>query len=76
MSHAPAECEHIRQAIEAAEVDQPLTASEILDLLEEQDAEFESAHEVATVLGRLAESGVVEVETGRPYRYRFEKASS
>jgi len=53
-----------------SEADEPLTAREILSLLEEHE-EFESAHRVATVLGRWAEEGDVEVLQGSPYRYQL-----
>ncbi|GAB6863316.1 hypothetical protein ACFR97_11335 [Haloplanus litoreus] len=53
-----------------SEADEPLTAREILSSLEEHE-EFESAHRVATVLGRWAEDGDVEVLQGSPYRYRL-----
>jgi predicted Zn-ribbon and HTH transcriptional regulator len=53
-----------------SEADEPLTAREILSLLEEHE-EFESAHRVATVLGRWAEDGDVEVLQESPYRYRL-----
>ncbi len=66
------EFERIRSVLSDAEPDQPLTAREILDLLEEhgQGGEFDSPHRVATVLGRRAEAGDVEVIRGQPYRYR------
>ena len=54
-----------------AEADEPLTAREILALVEECE-EIDSSHRVATVLGRWAERGEVEVIAGRPYRYRLE----
>ena len=60
--------------LEAADTDEPLTAREILTLLEEHDEEFDSAHRVATVLGRHAEHGEVEVIRDQPYRYRFPDA--
>jgi len=60
------EYEEMRRILEAAE--HPLTAREILDQLE--DDEIDSAHRVATVLGRRAEDGDVEVIRDRPYRYR------
>ena len=53
-----------------SEADEPLTAREILSLLEEHE-EFESAHRVATILGRWAETGEVEVLQGSPYRYQL-----
>jgi predicted Zn-ribbon and HTH transcriptional regulator len=57
-----------------AEAEEPLTAREILALVEECDEcdEIDSPHRVATVLGRRAERGEVEVIAGQPYRYRLE----
>ena len=52
------------------DVNEPLTAREILDLLDDEEA-FDSAHRVATVLGRWAETGDVEVIRDQPYRYRL-----
>jgi len=49
-----------------------LTASEILTLLEADDT-IDSAHRVATVLGRQAQRGEVDVIAGRPYRYALER---
>jgi hypothetical protein len=66
------EFERIRSVVAEADADQPLTAREILDLLEEHGEEFESAHRVATVLGRRAEAGEVEVIRDHPYRYRLD----
>ena len=65
------ELERIRSVLEEAEYDGPMTAREILDVLEEHGEEFDSAHQVATVLGRHARDGDVEVIRGQPYRYRF-----
>lgn len=65
------EFERIRSVLEDADAEGPLTAREIVDLLEEHDEDFESAHRVATVLGRRAQTGEVEVIQGQPYRYRF-----
>ncbi|WP_255195424.1 hypothetical protein [Halorarius litoreus] len=64
------EFERIRSVLSEAETEEPLTAREILDLLEEHGEEFESAHRVATVLGRRAQQGEVEVIQDQPYRYR------
>ena len=58
-----------------SEADEPLTAREILSLLDEHD-EFESAHRVATVLGRCAQRGEVEVLRESPYRYRLASSDS
>ena len=52
------------------EADEPLTAREILALAGECE-EIDSPHRVATVLGRWAERGEVEVIAERPYRYRL-----
>lgn len=65
------EFERIRSVLEEADPDEPLTAREILALLEEHGEEFDSAHRVATVLGRRARTGEVEVIEDRPYRYRY-----
>jgi len=65
------EFERIRSVLEEADSDQPMTAREILHLLEEHGEEFDSAHRIATVLGRRAETGDVEVIRDQPYRYRF-----
>jgi predicted Zn-ribbon and HTH transcriptional regulator len=62
--------EQLRRVLATA--DEPLTARQILSLLDDADAsEFESAHRVATVLGRRAARGDVEVLRESPYRYRL-----
>jgi hypothetical protein len=65
------EFERIRSVLEDVDPDGPLTAREILDLLDDHGEEFDSAHRVATVLGRHEETGDVEVIRDQPYRYRF-----
>jgi chromosome segregation and condensation protein ScpB len=60
--------ERIRAAL--VEADEPLTARELRDRLEERGLMFESAHQVATVLGNAANRGAVEVIHSSPYRYR------
>lgn len=65
------EFERIRTVLAEIEPDEPLTAREIQRLLEEHGESFDSPHRVATVLGRRAESGDIEVIKGQPYRYRF-----
>jgi len=67
--HTHREFERLRGVL--AEADEPLTAREILSLLDETE-EFGSAHRVATVLGRYADRGDVEVLPGSPYRYRLD----
>ncbi len=67
--------ERIRTVLDDAAADEPLTAREILDLLDKHGEEFDSAHQVATVLGRHAETGEVEVIRDQPYRYRFQDGS-
>ncbi|MFP4625450.1 MAG: hypothetical protein ACOCQ7_00620 [Natronomonas sp.] len=66
--------ERIRRVLSEADPEQPLTAREILELLEAHGEEFDSAHRIATVLGREAELGEVEIEViqDRPYRYRID----
>jgi predicted Zn-ribbon and HTH transcriptional regulator len=65
------EFERIRSVLEDVDTDDPLTAREILEVLEEHGEEFDSAHRVATVLGRREDTGDVEVIRDQPYRYRF-----
>ncbi|WP_153552580.1 hypothetical protein [Halomicrobium sp. LC1Hm] len=65
------EFERIRSVLEDADPDEPLTAREILQVLDEHGEEFDSAHRVATVLGRRAQTGEVEVIRDQPYRYQF-----
>jgi predicted Zn-ribbon and HTH transcriptional regulator len=69
------EFERIRTVLSKADPEEPLTAREILDLLEEHGEEFDSAHQVATVLGREAQVGEVEVIDGQPYRYRLDEVN-
>ena len=64
------EFDRIRSVLEEADAEQPLTAQEILELLAEHGEEFDSAHRVATVLGRQADGANIEVIRERPYRYR------
>lgn len=68
--------DRIRSVLERVDADQPLTAREILRLLDEHGEEFDSAHRVATVLGRHAQTGEVEVIQDQPYRYRLQDASN
>ena len=70
------EFERIQSVVTAADADEPLTAREILQLLDEHDEPFESAHQVATVLGRRADSDGVEIIRDQPYRYRFPDQSN
>jgi predicted Zn-ribbon and HTH transcriptional regulator len=65
------EFERIRSVLEDADTDEPLTAREILEVLEDHGEDFDSAHRVATVLGRREETGDVEVIREQPYRYKF-----
>jgi predicted Zn-ribbon and HTH transcriptional regulator len=71
MSMHRGEFERIRSVLEEVGTEEPLTAREILQLLEEHDEDFESAHRIATVLGRRAQTDDVEVIRDQPYRYRF-----
>lgn len=67
------EFERIRSVLSEADPDEPLTAREILELLQDHGEEFDSAHRVATVLGREADADAagVEVIRDQPYRYRI-----
>jgi hypothetical protein len=66
------EFERIRDVLTEADVEGPLSASEIVAVLREHGVDVESTHRVATVLGRRADSGGVEVVgADPPYRYRF-----
>lgn len=62
------ELERIRATLSAA--DEPLTARQLRNRLEDRGLVFESAHQVATVLGQAAAHGAVEVIHSSPYRYR------
>ncbi|MFB6080558.1 MAG: hypothetical protein ABEJ81_06135 [Haloferacaceae archaeon] len=68
MSTHRSEFEALRGVL--SEADEPMTAREILSVLDDDD-EFDSAHRVATVLGRHADRGEVEVLRDSPYRYRL-----
>ncbi|MFB6171850.1 MAG: hypothetical protein ABEJ23_04900 [Haloarculaceae archaeon] len=63
------EFDRIRAVLAEVDPDQPLTARQILALCEEHGESFDSAHRVATVLGRHA-GDEVEVIREQPYRYR------
>lgn len=69
------EFERIKTVLGEETPDDPLTAREILTLLEERGERFDSAHRVATVLGREAQSGSVNVIRDSPYRYQFDDRS-
>lgn len=65
------EFERIRDVLASTDVEEPLSASEIVAVLEDHGVEVTSTHRVATVLGREAQSGAVEVVgEDPPYRYR------
>lgn len=68
MQHWDREFERLRGVL--AEADEPLTAREILAEVEDRE-QIDTAHRVATVLGRWADRGDVEVISDRPYRYRL-----
>ncbi|MFC6799049.1 MULTISPECIES: hypothetical protein [unclassified Haladaptatus] len=63
--------ERIRAVLAEVEPEGPLTAKEICAILADHGEEIESAHRVATVLGRRAQRGDIEVIEGQPYRYRL-----
>lgn len=64
------EYERIKAVLADERPEEPLTAQEILLLLEERGETFDSAHKVATVLGRHAHSGEVNVIQSSPYQYQ------
>jgi predicted Zn-ribbon and HTH transcriptional regulator len=72
MATSAREYDRIRTVLAEADDDEPLTAREILQLLEAHGEQFESAHRVATVLGRRAREGDVQVIQSSPYRYQLE----
>ncbi|WP_144904062.1 helix-turn-helix domain-containing protein [Halobellus captivus] len=61
-----------------ADADEPLTAREICDRLDERDVEgFETPYRVATVLGQIVErGGPILVVEGSPYRYRLTESAN
>ncbi|WP_435155033.1 hypothetical protein [Haladaptatus sp. DFWS20] len=63
--------DQIQAVIAETGTNEPLTAREILTLLDEHGEGFESAHEVATVLGRQAQYGDVTVIRSSPYQYEL-----
>ena len=65
--------EQIRAVLAEYDADNSLTAREILALLDDE-ADVESAHEVATVLGHHARNGEVTVIQSSPYQYRLNRA--
>jgi len=64
--------ERFRTVLGELDPGEPLTASEIRDLLAERGVEVDSSHRLATELGRLADRGHVDVIRDRPYRYRLD----
>jgi len=71
MSTTHSELDRLEAVLAAAA--EPLTAREILQQLEDGgETAFESPHQIATVLGRWANQGAIEVITGQPYRYRLD----
>ena len=66
------EFERIRRVLADAACGEPMTAQEIHELLAAHGEEFGSSHRIATVLGRRADAGEVDVIRGNPYRYRIE----
>ncbi|WP_135853875.1 hypothetical protein [Halorussus salinus] len=72
MAQSAREYDRIRTVLAETDTDEPLTAREILQLLDARGESFESAHRVATVLGRRARRGDVTVVESSPYRYRLD----
>jgi hypothetical protein len=69
LGRSGAELARIRRALREADAEGPLTAREIREVAAEHGEEFESAHRVATVLGRWADTDAVRVVRDQPYRY-------
>ena len=65
------EFERIRAVLMEVDPEGPLTAQEILALLDEHGEPFDSTHQIATILGRHTDSGV-EIIHDHPYRYRLD----
>lgn len=65
------EFERIRTVLEDVETGEPLTARQIHEVLEAHGEEFESPHRIATILGRQARRGDVQVIEDKPYRYQI-----
>ncbi len=65
------EFDRIRRVVQEADVDGPLTAHEINELLAEHGEPAANPHRIATVLGNRAERGQVEVLREQPFRYRI-----
>ena len=72
MATSAREYDRIRTVLAEADADEPLTAREIQKLLEARGEGIDSAHRVATVLGRRAREGDVQVIQSSPYRYQLE----
>ena len=72
MATSAREYDRIRTVLAEADPDEPLTAREILQLLEAHGEQIDSPHRIATVLGRQAQRGDVTVIQSSPYRYRLE----
>ncbi|WP_435346231.1 hypothetical protein [Haloarchaeobius sp. HRN-SO-5] len=70
------EFDRIRTVLVEADMDEPLSAREIVALLEEHGVDIDSPHRVATVLGRHADGGDVEVIRSQPYRYRINRSGA
>ncbi len=63
------EFDRIQSVLSEVDPQEPLTAREILKLLKAHGEELDNPHRVATVLGRHADDGGVEVIEDYPNRY-------
>lgn len=70
MTRRDTELAEIKSILADAVDDEPLTAREIYETLQAHGLEYESVHQVATVLGYGGRSGNVEVIQSSPYRYQ------
>lgn len=72
MAHSAREYDRIRTVLAEADPDEPLTACEIRQLLEAHGEQVDSAHRIATVLGRAAREEDITVIQSSPYRYQID----
>lgn len=63
--------DRIREVLEDVDASEPLTARQIREILSDNGLEIASAHRVATILGRAARRGRIEVIEDQPYRYQL-----
>lgn len=65
------EFSEIESVLADAGDEESLTAREIFVVLKARGLEYKNVHQIATVLGRAAQAGHVDVTPSSPYRYRI-----